>query len=179
LAQRVEPTLDMSRLAAILTDRLMAIPGENALVSLPKITERMTARVSQRNPSPQLETTDFAAVANEVGHDLAGTPTQGHPHPALVGFLQDERSQLVQFQPILQLGLGQRCFHSRQLSDPALNPNRKGRPRNAPQTLDSMQTDPFQQGALNLLAGRFSVAALSIQGAIAPARFAVTFWSPL
>jgi hypothetical protein len=49
LAQSIEPTLDMRRLSARLTDRVMAIQGENGLVSLPKISERMTAGVSQRN----------------------------------------------------------------------------------------------------------------------------------
>jgi hypothetical protein len=51
LAQGVEPALDMSGLTTGLTHRLMPVGGENTPVSLPKITERVAARVGARNAS--------------------------------------------------------------------------------------------------------------------------------
>lgn len=43
LTQGIEPPLDMAGLAAVLANGLMAIRGENALVSVPEIAERMAA----------------------------------------------------------------------------------------------------------------------------------------
>jgi hypothetical protein len=114
LAQGVEPALDMSGLTTGLTHRLMPVGGENTPVSLPKITERVAARVGARNASPEVQTTGFAAVTDEVRHNLAGAAAQRPPYPALIGFLEHKRPQFVQFQHVLHLGFDQRRFHGRE-----------------------------------------------------------------
>ena len=84
LAQGIEPALDMTGFAAVFADRLMAVSGKHKLVSLPEIAERAAMFVSQRDASPELATTGFTAVTNEVGDNLAGPTTQRGPDPAFV-----------------------------------------------------------------------------------------------
>src|SRR5690606_4476982 len=81
---------------------LVTISGNNMLVRLPKITERITAPVGPGNALPQVQTTGLAAIPDEIGHALAGPPTQRHPDPAFVRFLQHKRPHLIQFQHVIQ-----------------------------------------------------------------------------
>ena len=40
---------------------------------------------------PELATCRFAAIANDISHNLAGAAAKGNPNPALVRFFDDER----------------------------------------------------------------------------------------
>ena len=44
--------------------------ANNALVGIPEIAERVTTHVSRRYSSPEAETTWFAVIPDEVGHNL-------------------------------------------------------------------------------------------------------------
>jgi hypothetical protein len=98
LTQGIEPTFDMVGFPAAFADRLMTVDGENRLVRIPEIAERVAAFVGARDAQPEVQTTRFTAVTYEIGDNLPGAAAQRHPHPALVGFLEDKRPQLIQFQ---------------------------------------------------------------------------------
>jgi hypothetical protein len=112
----------MVRFAPVFAHRLMAVQRKNTLVSIPEITERVTAFVGQRDPTPKLKATGFTAISTEISHNLPCPATQGYPDPAFVGFLEHKGPQLVQFQHIFQLGISQRGFQRGQLLRPLLNP---------------------------------------------------------
>ena len=165
----------MIGLPAIFAHGLMPIQGENSLISIPAIIERAAALVRQRDASPELKTTGLRAVTDEVGHDLPSAATQGHPHPALVGFLEHERPQLIQFQHIIRLGRGQLRFQGRQLGCPPFNPTGYRPSRNAKEPFNATQADPLQNSALDLLAYGCIVAPLGAQCAITRTGIAVIF----
>ena len=77
----------MIGLAAVFAHRLMAVGGEDELISAPEIAEGMTALVGVGDMLPAPQTTGFASVAHDVVHNLPGTTTQCDPDPALIGFL--------------------------------------------------------------------------------------------
>jgi hypothetical protein len=160
LPQGVEPTLNMVRLATFFAHRLMTVRRENTLIGIPKIAERMRAFVGPGDAPPELQATGFTAVVDEVGDDLSGAATQSDPDPALVAFPEDKGPQLIQFQHIIQLGLGQRGVQGRQVISPVFNPRSDGAARDAKQTLDPPQTDPFQYGTPDLGARAFILAPL-------------------
>jgi hypothetical protein len=87
----------MGRLAGFLAYRLM-VAGQNAeyrLVGVPKIAETLTMAVGCWNPVPESPTTFFLAVANEIGNNLAGSPTKSYPNPPLVVFVAYKGPQFV------------------------------------------------------------------------------------
>ncbi len=120
LAQGIEPALNMVGLSAFLADRLMAFPVKNALIGVPEIAERVATNIRCWNTSPEWQTTGFATIPDEIGHNLPGAATQGHPYPALVDLLEYKRPQFVQFQRIVQLGFGQGRFQRGQALGPIL-----------------------------------------------------------
>jgi hypothetical protein len=113
LTQGIEPTLDMVGFPAVFADRLMMVDGENRLVRIPEIAERVAVFVGARDAQPEVQTTRFTAVTDEIGDNLPGAAAQRLPHSALVGFLEDKRPQLIQFQHIIQLSVSQGCFQRR------------------------------------------------------------------
>lgn len=88
LTQGIEPTLDMTGLTSVLAHRLMAVTRENPLVGIPKITERGTTLVGQRDALPQLQATGLAAISDEVSHNLSGTTTQRHPQLTMTSIMR-------------------------------------------------------------------------------------------
>jgi hypothetical protein len=175
LAQGIEPALDMVGFAAVFANRLMAVSGENAPISLPEIAERRAACVGAWDAPPEVQATGFTAVANEVGDNLPCTATHGHPHPPLVSFLEHKRPHFIQLQHIIQLSGGQRRFQRRQVLGPVLNPVGDRASRETKQALDAPQTDPFQHRAFHLRPRALIVSLLRVQRAIARAGFAVVF----
>jgi hypothetical protein len=175
LAQGIEPALDMTGFAAVFADRLMAVSGKHKLVSLPEIAERAAMFVSQRDASPELATTGFTAVTNEVGDNLAGPTTQRGPDPAFVRFLEHKGPQFVQFQHIIPPGISQRRCQRWQVFGPVFNPVSNRPPRDAQYPLDAAQADPFAHRPFHLRTAALVIAALGLQGAIAVTAFAVVF----
>jgi len=106
-------------------------------------------------------------IADEVGHNLPGAATQGHPTPALVVFLEHKRPHFIPFQDIIHLGRGQRFFHRWQARCPLLEPPRQGSSRQAKDTGDTAQTGSFQHW--------LSIAVLGGQRTIPPTAFTVVF----
>ena len=82
MAQGVEPALDMVGFAAVFADRLMAVSGKDTLIRLPEVAERMAAGIGAWDASPELQTNGFAAVTDEIGHNLARAAAQGNPAPS-------------------------------------------------------------------------------------------------
>jgi hypothetical protein len=114
-----------------------------------------------------LKITRFSAIPNEVRHNLTGTPTQGHPDPALLIFFEHKRPDFIQFQYILQTSFRQCLFQGRQHLRPSFNPSGDGSTRNSQQ--------PFQHGALDLNAPLVPVPALHQNRSVATTIFAGVF----
>ena len=161
LSQSIEPALDVIGFATVFAHRLMPVSRKNTLISTPEITKRETPFVGQWNAMPELQTTGFTAVADEVGDNLPRAAAQRDPNPALVGFLEHKRPQFIQFQHIIQLGLKQGCLQRWQVGNPLHNPFCDRVPRDTEQTLDAAQTDALQYGTFHLAANAFIIARLS------------------
>jgi hypothetical protein len=75
----IKPALNMVGLPTVFTHRGLPLPVKNALVGIPELTERVTADICRWNAPPELETTGFRAIPDEVHHNLPRAPTQDHP----------------------------------------------------------------------------------------------------
>ena len=88
LTQGVVPALNMCRFASLFANRvvLRRQMSEDCIVCLPKVTESRTMTVETRNPGPETPTIFFSSSPDEVGDNLAGSPTQRYPDPSFVFF---------------------------------------------------------------------------------------------
>ena len=129
LAQNAVEALDVAGLPCALTRRLMLSFGQNLGIRRPKIgvqqaalirgryaLPQQAALIRGRYALPQQAASGFAAVANRIGHDLAGSAALGQPHPALVFAEPHEGPHLVEFQHVIRLGWHQGLAQGRKLA---------------------------------------------------------------
>ncbi len=88
LPQRVNPPLDMRRLARRFADRRVLRRREHQLVRFPEVAKTMQHAISCRDARPQLPARRLGAVADHVSDDLARGATQRQPNPAFVRSFQ-------------------------------------------------------------------------------------------
>ena len=100
LPQRTVPTLDMSRLAAGLTHRVMPSRLEHSGIDSPKITVGRTPAIARRNAFVEPTTRRFTAITEHLGDYLRRSSAQRHAQPALVCFRADETAELVKLKTI-------------------------------------------------------------------------------
>jgi hypothetical protein len=62
----------------------------DASIGFPEVPLTITLTIRLWDAFPQLPATLFAAVADEIRHDLASRAPERNPNPAFPGFLQDE-----------------------------------------------------------------------------------------
>ena len=165
----------MIGLSAVFAHRLMAIQGKNTLVGIPEVAERVAPLASERNSPAELQTTGFAVVANEIGHNLSRATTQGYPNPPLIFFPQHKRPYFIEFPHVIHLGFIERIGQGRQLLRPVGQPPAHRASRQTKQTLKPSQADPFEHRSFHLCARVLPLARLGEQWAITLAVFAVIF----
>lgn len=81
----------MSRQPRVFTDRYVLLLSNHELIRLPKVSVAKTVTIAFWDILPELATCRFAAIANDISHNLAGAAAKGNPNPALVRFFDDER----------------------------------------------------------------------------------------
>ena len=113
LAQGAVETFDMvcARFGVTLGELLL---GNDFGIRFPNIGKAVRFFVSVGNGLPQRKTGLLATISNGKRHHLASAPTQRQPNPAFVFASFDETPNLVQFQFIAFLKLGQSRLQRRQ-----------------------------------------------------------------
>jgi hypothetical protein len=98
LTQGVVPPLHMGQLSTLLAYRLVALLGDYRPVCLPKIAVATSSFVAFGNSPPQPATSSLAPLADYISEHLTAVSSQGDPYPGFIGFLANERPQLVEFE---------------------------------------------------------------------------------
>ena len=86
LKQGIVPAFDVNRSTRRFPARLTLIHGNHSGIRFPAIGVDLGLTTAGRNSIPQLAGRRFRAVAQCVGHDLAGVRGEGNPHPRRYGF---------------------------------------------------------------------------------------------
>ena len=82
LAQRVVPTLDVCGLSAFLAHGAVGLWVKGRLIRLPQVAAGATSPVALGDALAQSPATVGAAVADEVGDNLARATAKRNPEPA-------------------------------------------------------------------------------------------------
>ena len=98
LAQRIIPALDMGGFSGLFAHRNVLFLGNHCCVGGPEVREAMPLAIPLWNGFPQPLTRPFAPIPNRIRHHLPRLPTEGNPHPGVVGFFEHKRPQFIQFQ---------------------------------------------------------------------------------
>src|SRR5689334_13929191 len=118
LAQRVIPSLNVSRLPGILAASGGLLLRDDLVVSLPEVRVAMPGLICLRDRLPELATSLLTAVADDKGYELARRTAERDPDPTLVDAPQDEGPQLVQLQDgrlwVSRIRLNQRLAQGRE-----------------------------------------------------------------
>ena len=112
--QRAKPAFGVIGLALGLAAETMGAWWKSTLVGQPEITARGAAAVILRHLLAQAERTVLAAISNGVGHDLAGSPAERHPQPALLRLALHEAPEFIQLQHVAVLAGQERVLERRE-----------------------------------------------------------------
>lgn len=107
LAQGIIPPFHMGGLPRLFAARPMLFVGNDRLIRRPEIGEADPCAIGFRDGLPEALTGVLATIPNRIGHDLAGSTTQGNPNPHLLALLTDKGPQLIQFEYLTGLGRNQ------------------------------------------------------------------------
>jgi len=88
LPQGIIPPLDVRCLTRVFAARRMLLIWNHLLIGLPEVTVAVRGAVRFRNLLPQLLTSGAAAVADNIGYDLASGTTERNPNPAFACLFQ-------------------------------------------------------------------------------------------
>jgi hypothetical protein len=98
-----------------LPQRRSSALGKGCFAGEPEVAATGATTIVGRDAHPQGAGALRRAISHEESDDLAGLPTQGNPHPALVGFGADKAPEFVQLQHVAFFGGQQRLAQWRQL----------------------------------------------------------------
>ena len=90
--------MDVIGFTALLAYLVVVALAEQDAVGLPVITVRLASEVLHWDLAQQSWKSDFTAVSNHVGYNLAATLTKRCPEPLLVFLAATEAAQLVKLQ---------------------------------------------------------------------------------
>src|SRR5262245_7812993 len=100
LAQGVIPSLHMIGFSARLADTAVGLGWKDFAGALPQITQAATAFVGWGDAPPQAPPRPRPMIPQDKSHDLARTPPQRGPHPALRGLLPYKTPHFIDLQLI-------------------------------------------------------------------------------
>ena len=103
LPQRSVQSLHVVGLSGVLSDCLMAVLGQDQLISLPEVAVEHAKLLFSRDSHPQTPTSLFTVVTDSEGNNLPSSAAHDCPQPEIVDLFEHKDPGFIEFQHITRL----------------------------------------------------------------------------